>query len=213
MDKIKKSFEECHSPAWAQWISDVFSPFMMPTFSMVVAMWCTNMRSLPGDSRVLATVAVALMTGLLPFAAIILLIKTGRVHTRSIVDRRERVLPMSIAATCYLGAAWFVYSAGAPRWLCMFFISSVIATGIAMAVTTRWKISAHTTAAGGFAGMTAWCVANGLADVNAMIVLSIVVIIAGALATARLMLERHTFAQVVAGLALGFACSFGIMFI
>lgn len=211
MDQLQESYTERHSPAWAQWISDVFSPLMMPTFAMVVAMWCTNMRSLPGQSRVIATLLVAVITGLVPFLSIIILIKTGKVHTRSIADRRERILPMSIGCVCYIGALLMLRSLGAPVWLCMFFVAAAVSSVIAMLITLQWKISAHTTGVGGFWGMTAWCVANGMADVNAMIVLSIVTVIAGAVATSRLMLQRHTFAQVLAGLALGFGCCFLLM--
>lgn len=211
METVENPKAECHSPAWAQLLSDVFSPVMMPTFGMVVAMWCTNMRSLPDEGRIIATLLVAVLTAAVPFGAIIALIKTGRIHSRSIADRRERITPMCITSVCYLGAALFVRSLGAPAWLQLFFVGAAVSTLIAMAITYRWKISAHTIAVGGFVGMTAWCVANGLADVDAMIVLSVVIVIAGGVATSRLLLGRHTFGQVVAGLALGFACVFAMM--
>lgn len=201
-----------HSPAWAQWVSDVFSPVMMPTFGMVVAMWCTNMRSIPGSARVIATIIVAVVTALIPFATITFLVRTGRVSARSIPDRHHRLLPMSVASVCYAGAAILVDSLGSPRWLSLFFWGGALATVVAMLITLRWKISAHTTAVGCFVGMTAWLAANGLADIDAMTVLSVVIIIAGLVATSRLMLHRHNFAQVVAGVALGFACCFGLMY-
>lgn len=204
---------ERHSPAWAQWVSDVFSPLLIPVYGMVIALWCTDMRSLPENARVLATVIVGLICGLLPFLAIAFLIKIGKVHTRSIANPRERFLPMSIGATCYIAAGLFVSSAGAPSWLRMFFIAAAVATVIAMAITTRWKISAHTTAVGGLLGMTAWCVCHATADIEALTELSVVALIAGLVATSRLLLQRHTMGQVLAGLALGFACCFGLMYI
>ncbi|MDE6287341.1 MAG: phosphatase PAP2 family protein [Muribaculaceae bacterium] len=213
-DSIESSdLAERHSPTWAQWVSDVFSPLLIPVYGMVIALWCTDMRSLPEDGRVIATIIVGIISGFIPFVTIAFLIKTGKVHTRSIANPRERFLPMSIGAVCYLAAGTFVKSAGAPMWLVSFFVAAAIATGIAMAVTTRWKISAHATAVGGLAGMTAWCVCHGTADIEAVIELSIVILIAGLVATSRLLLQRHTMGQVLAGLALGFACCFSLMFI
>lgn len=204
---------ERHSPAWAQWVSDVFSPLLIPVYGMVIALWCTDMRTLPESGRMLATLIVGLICGFIPFMTIAFLIKIGKVHTRSIADPRERFLPMSIGAACYLAAGIFVKSAGAPMWLMMFFVAAAVATGIAMAITTRWKISAHATAVGGLAGMTAWCVCHGTTDIEALTELSVVILIAGLVATSRLLLQRHTMGQVLAGLALGFACCFGLMYI
>lgn len=204
---------ERHKPVWAQIVSDIFSPVMMPVFAMVVAMWCTDLCMTPLRARLTVTLLVALIASLAPFLAIVALIRAGRVHTRSIANPRERFLPMAVAAVCYLGAALFLRSAHAPSWLSMFFVGAAAATLVAMLITRRWKISAHTTAAGGFAGMTFWLTAGGLTGVGFMTVLSAAVIIAGLVATSRLMLRRHTFSQVTAGLALGFICVFGLMYI
>ncbi len=43
--------EIIHKPMWAQLVSDIFSPLVVPTFAMVVALWCTDMRTLPADNR------------------------------------------------------------------------------------------------------------------------------------------------------------------
>lgn len=199
--------------SWAQLVSDIFSPIMMPTYGMVVAMWCTKMNVIPTSNRVLATLLVWFLTGLIPFVTIAVLIKLGKVHTRSIENRAERFAPMTVAAVCYLATALFVRSMGAPSWIYMFFVGAAVAVGVAMAVTTRWKISAHATSAGGFVGLASWLVVNTLADVNAMLVLSVAIIIAGAVSSSRLMLSRHTPAQVAAGLALGFAATMGLMYL
>lgn len=200
-----------NKPMWAQLVSDIFSPLVVPTFAMVVALWCTGMRTLPSHHRLLATLVVALITGVIPFAIIVTLRRMGRVDNNAILDRRQRLLPMALAAVCYFGAWLQMHAFGAPEWLCRFFPGGMLAIIIAAAITSSWKISAHATAVGGFLGMTSWCVASGLADINAMAVLSVVMVITGLVCTARLMLCRHTLTQVLAGLALGFACVYGVL--
>ena len=59
--------------------------------------------------------------------------------------------------------------------------------------------------------MMFWFAVSGLADVNVMIMLSMGIVLAGVMCTARLLLQRHTLGQVIAGLLLGFACCFAAM--
>lgn len=196
---------------WARVLSDVFSPLLVPTYAMILAMWITPLRVLPESGRLIATGAVAALTALVPLAAILALIKMGSVSNMAITDRRQRMIPYSIAVVCYLCTAWTMHSYHAPRWLMMFFIAAAVATAAALVITTAWKISAHTTAMGGLTGMLAWFAISGLADAGAVIWLTGAIVISGAVGTARLALERHTLGQVCAGFLLGLACSLGMM--
>lgn len=202
-----------HRPLWAQIVSDVFSPLTIPTIAMALALWATPMRSVPDSHRLIATLLVGVITGIVPLAAIAAMISTGMISDRAVSRREQRVTPMIVGALCYFGAALFVSSLGAPAWLSMFFKGASAATVAALLITLRWKISAHTTAVGGLAGMMMWFAVSGLADINIMIMLSAGILLAGAVATARLLLRRHTPAQVLAGLALGFTFCFGAMYI
>lgn len=199
------------SPLWAQIISDIFSPIMIPTYGMVLSMWATPLRSIPESNRLIATLLVAVITGLVPLFVIAMLIKAGKISDRALSCRNQRTVPMSIAAACYIGASLFVGSLGAPVWLRMFFIGAATAAVIVILITLKWKISAHTTAMGGLTGMMLWFAVSGVADINIMIMFSIGIILAGAVATSRLLLQRHTLGQVLSGLALGIIISFASM--
>ena len=192
----------------AQVISDFFSPLLIPTYGMAMAMWLTSLRALPERSRFLATLLIAMITGLLPLLAIATMRRTGAVSDNSISDRRQRPLPMAIVMACYIGAGYFLACAHAPLWLQMFFYGASLAVLIALGITLYWKISAHTTAMGGLVGMLLWFAVGGIADVNAMVLLSLGIICAGAVATSRIALGRHTLWQVIAGFFLGICCTF-----
>ncbi len=212
-ESIETTEQLLRRPRWAQILSDVFSPLLIPTYATALAMWVTPLRSVPESNRLIVTALVGVITGLIPLMAIAALIKIGRVSDRSISRREQRSLPMTIGSVCYLGAALFLGSLGAPMWLRMFFVGTAVATGLALLITLKWKISAHTTAVGGFVGMMMRFAVTGLADVNVMIMLSVGIILSGGMATARLVLNRHTFAQVMAGLVLGFAVCYAAMLI
>lgn len=198
-------------PRWAQIVSDVFSPLLIPTYGMALAMWITPLRAVPESSRLMATLVVAVMTALIPFGAIMILMRLGKVSDAPITNLRERLLPYTIAIVCYCAAAWMVRAIGAPLWLTMFFCGAAFATAVSLIITTVWKISAHSTAVGGLVGMMLWFTVSGLADVHSMIWLSVVIVIAGLVGTSRLLLGRHTLWQVLAGLALGAASCFAAM--
>ena len=199
------------TPRWAQILSDVFSPLLVPTYGMSLAMWITPLRTGPVGTRLFATLMVAAITGLLPLLSISILKHFKLVDDNAISRRSQRPLPMSIAAACYIGAGFMLKSLGAPVWLCMFFGGAAVATLLALLITTRWKISAHTTALGGLTAMMLRMAVLGLADVNVMILLTTGLMLTGLIGTTRLLLGRHTLAQVVGGALLGGCCCYVAM--
>lgn len=209
----KDKTDNRRGPRWAQIVSDVFSPLLMPTYGMAMAMWITPLRAVPESNRLIATLIVAAVTALVPLGVIMLLLKLGKVSDFAISNLRERLVPYSVAVVCYCAAGWIMRLIGAPSWLTMFFVGAAFSTAAALVITLVWKISAHATAAGGLVGMMLWFTVSGLADVHAMIWLSAVIVLAGVISTSCMLLGRHTLSQVLAGLALGFAGCYGAMWI
>lgn len=200
-------------PRWAKIVSDFFSPLLVPTYAMAVAMWLTPLRVLPERSRLISTAIVAFLTAVLPALAIMALIRAGRVSDAAISDRRERFIPFSISALCFLFAAWILHRMGAPAWLSMFYVAAAAVAAVELVVSIAWKISAHAGAMGGLAGMFLWFTVSGVPDLGALASLSVAIICGGLVCSSRLALHRHTFLQVVAGFILGLGGAFGMMWI
>ena len=189
-------------------LSDLFSPLLAPTYCMAMAMWITPLQILPERTRLGSTIGDAIITAAIPLCLLLLLHRTGRITDMCISRRRERTIPMLIAITAYIGAALYLHSLHAPLWLCSFFYGASAATLVAMLINLLWKISAHSISIGGMTGMMLWLTATGLATVNAMIWLTAVILIGGIIGSARLVLERHTPAQVAVGWLWGCVCVF-----
>lgn len=200
-------------PQWAQILSDVFSPLLVPTYGMALAMWITPLRTVPEGRRLAVTLMIGIITGLVPLLAIGVLKHFKLIDDNAISRRSQRYLPMTVAVLCYVAAAIMLSRLNAPGWLCMFFIGAGVATLIDIYITFYWKISAHTTALGGLTGMMLWMAVNGLANVNVMILLTVGLMLTGLIATTRLLLGRHTLAQVVCGALLGGTCCFLLMYV
>ncbi|MDE6454106.1 MAG: hypothetical protein K2L27_07885 [Muribaculaceae bacterium] len=195
----------------AQIVSDVFSPLLVPTYCMAMAMWITPLQILPERTRLGATLGVAVITAVLPLCVLLVMHTTGHVTDMCLSRRHERTVPMLTAIAAYVGAAVYLHVLHAPYWLTSFFTGSAIAATVALIINFQWKISAHSIAVGGMAGMMLRLTEGGLATVNAMIWLTAVILLGGIVGSARLVLERHTAGQVCAGWLLGAACVFAAM--
>ena len=187
----------------AQVISDVFSPIVMPTYMIAVAMWLTPLILVRESVRFATMGLVAGLTAILPVAAIFTLIKLGKVGDVSISNPKERLLPYTISIICYLATILFLRSIHVPVWLSSFYIGAALAALLASVITLRWKISAHASGVGGFAAGLYWMAVHQLLLFGPLFWVAGGVLLCGLVGTSRLILGRHTPAQVFAGFALG----------
>ena len=187
-------------------LSALFSPLLVPTYGMLFASFLTILNYLPINLLWTAIGITFVITGLVPVSAIIALFSSGVISDPGLNDRKERFIPYGIVVLCYVGCGFFFYKANAPLWLPMFFAGASVATIINVVVNKWWKISAHAAAMGGLVALVFRVVSSHYALYNMNIWLSVVVISAGLVMTARIYLERHTLWQVIAGCMNGFFC-------
>lgn len=187
-------------------LSVLFSPLLVPTYGMILAAFLTILRYLPVNLLCTAVGITFVITCLIPVSIIMALFRSGMVSDPGLNERKERYLPYGAVVLCYLGCGFFFFKASAPLWLPMFFAGAALATVINVAVNYWWKISAHTAAMGGLVALLFRIVASHYALYNMNLWLSAVIILAGAVMTARVYLGRHTLWQVLAGCANGFIC-------
>lgn len=208
MEQTESSATTYSRRHWAQIVSDICSPLLVPTYGTAVAMWFTDLRAVPEVYRLIVTAIVAFITAGIPLATVLVLLRRGRVSDMPISNRAERIAPMWVASICYVGTSFILGYFGCPLWLRLFMCAAGIATVIALIITIFWKISAHTTGMGGLTALVLWTSLHNVADIGAMILLSVAILLCGLVATARLRLERHTVAQAIAGALLGFTVCF-----
>ena len=187
-------------------LSVLFSPLLVPTYGMILAAYLTKLRYLPVNLLCTAVGITFVITCLIPVSIIMALFRSGMVSDPGLNERKERYLPYGAVVLCYLGCGFFFFKASAPLWLPMFFAGAALATVINVAVNYWWKISAHAAAMGGLVALLFRIVASHYALYNMNLWLSAVIILAGAVMTARVYLGRHTLWQVLAGCANGFIC-------
>lgn len=187
----------------AQVFSDLFSPIVLPAYMMAVAMWLTPLVRLPESTRIISMVVVAVLTAIVPTAVIFTLIKMGKVKDVSLPSRPERLIPYGVSIVCYGLTVGFLYLVNAPAWLAAFFAGAALASLCAALITLKWKISAHSASVGGVTAAVTWMGWSGLLLHAPLWWISGIIMVCGAIGTSRLILDRHTPAQVFAGYALG----------
>ncbi len=187
-------------------LSAVFSPLLVPTYGMILVSYLTIMAIVPRGFLWLAIGVVFLITCIIPVTGILALYKTGVIKDAALNERTERTAPYILTVLCYLGAGLFLYRAGLPLWIDMFFAGGALAAVVNIIVNRWWKISAHGAAMGGLVALMFRMMTSGYAIFNLEIWVSAAIIATGLVMTARVYLGRHTLMQVLAGCANGFIC-------
>jgi membrane-associated phospholipid phosphatase len=186
------------APPWrtalAQMVSQVGSP---PLLSIAGAGVCAAALDTP------AAWGWAALYSLLAFVAptlyVVWLLRRGEVEDLHLNDRRQRLRPLRVALATG-GAALVLLGWGeAPALLALLAALNLVQGALFLAITCKWKISAHCTAAAGLAALGLGLWGGGALP----LVLGIPLV-----AWARLHLERHTPGQVVAGIGLGAGLGF-----
>ncbi len=134
------------------------------------------------------------------------------IHSMLMDNRSQRLIPF-LSTTLFYGLTTWMFS----RNLSVLHVSVVMMAAITLAIgmvtliTLFWKISAHATGMGGVIG---FMLALNYCYAEEMLFYPIVgtVVLAGALLSARLRLNAHTPAQVLAGLLLGFTICFAAVY-
>lgn len=178
-------------------------PFLLPLYLMLVLLTLTAFsRYSPGAKFYLLWVVV-LYTIVIPLLSLGVLRKLGRISDYRIDDRRERLLPLLIGAICYVLCAITLAKLPSAAFLRKFMIAAACCETMCLLVSTRWKISLHLT---GMGAAVAMLVVMNIVGVGDMLVpLTAVILLSGALASARLYLGCHNPLQVAAGFFGGFA--------
>lgn len=188
-------------------LSALTTPLLGPTYGVGVALLVTQLAWLPERTRWLVLAVTFALTCFLPLAAIMLMHRMGRITDPGLNLRTERTVPYLMAAGGYASAALFFFRFGAPAWMSWFIVGGGLAIAVNLVINRWWKISAHAAGMGGLVGL-AFRLAADYSVVSMNLWLTLLVIGAGAVMTARVALGRHTLGQVAAGFFNGFVSVF-----
>ena len=190
----------------ANFLSNVLSPLLMPTYGVFLVLWVSVLCLLPYGTRVAVLLICMGITCILPLIFLSVLRHFKLVKNLHVDIREQRLIPYLFTVLCYAVAAYYLYYCHSPQWFVMFMVGSAITVLLMALINLKWKISAHMAGIGGIVALVYQLHVQGLSAFDLLWLLCFTVIVAGALGSARLALRRHTLWQVLAGVVVGFLC-------
>lgn len=189
----------------ANTLSWVLHPFLLPVYLMALLLTMTTFALYSANVKFYFMWVVALYAIIIPFLTLGILRSLGRISDFRVDDRRERLLPLLIGTVCYVLCALTFAKIPSAIFLRKFMVAAACCEAMCFVVSLRWKISLHLTGMGAIVALLV--VMNVVGVGNMLIPLSVAILCAGALASARLYLGCHNPRQIAAGFFGGFCVS------
>lgn len=178
--------------SWARLVSNLLSP---PVIWAVMA-FPIAFRDAKSDQQALTWALVyGFLVCLLPLLFVAWMVKRGTITDLHMEIREQRIRPFVVSIICTTIAWWTLRLMGAPSVVPQFALFSLAQIAVMAAITLVWQISMHAMSI--TSAVVAALTFFGL--LPALILLPLVILVGAA----RLKLQRHTVAQVLAGVAVG----------
>lgn len=202
---------------WARFISVLFHPLFMPTYFFSMLAWAvpTSLEPITPDLHPKFLLFIFIVTCLLPFLNVGIFKALGTIRTLAMVDRRERLLPFVFISGIYVGITFLFYhqvrmtlNDNFLRFMMIIDLLVIVAT----VATFFYKISVHAVCVWGLIGIIVPL--NKITEVNTIFYPTLaLIVLAGFIMSARLVVGAHTSREVMWGSVLGLATGLSGMLI
>ncbi|MBX0333810.1 hypothetical protein K3G39_11235 [Pontibacter sp. HSC-14F20] len=189
----------------ARFLSVAFHPLLMPTYLFVIILYFLPVSSisLPLQSRWIVLSMIFFTTFVVPGLGAFAMFKTGFIDSYEIDRREQRSKPLLFTALCYGVTTYLFYTESVFDQL-FYFVMGVVTASVFVAwvVSFFWKISAHGIGLGGALGVL--LLVNKLMPESGLLIpIVLMILVSGAVLSARLALHAHTPAQAYTGFLIG----------
>lgn len=190
----------------ALFFSGVFNPFIIPSLTAFIIL-----NYLPGFElysfrvKYILMLIVAASTCIIPLIFLLIVSLSPNIN-RDMMHHRDRILPYIFSAFSIFMGAQLIRKLPLPHIFSLFLLGSCLVLILLFAITIKWKISGHAAGVGGLVGtMLAITFKYGI-DLTWPIIGAI--LISGAVGSSRILLHKHTPAQVYAGFGASVLCMY-----
>lgn len=181
--------------------SVVFHPLLIPTLGFALLFNSSFYFSiLPWSVMKFIMLTVFLSTCILPAISILILSLSPRFDIK-MEKNTDRIVPLILSSVFYYVGYMILQRLPVYPIYKLFLITSILVQMALLFITIRWKISAHAAAIGGLLG--GFLTLAFRLQENPVLILSAIILAAGLVSSARLILGKHTVPQVIAGFFLG----------
>ena len=190
----------------ARVISTIFTPLYLSMLGMIVLFVFSYFSLFALSFKVSVILMVYLFTILLPSFLIRSYRKYNGWTPFQFGQRERRMVPYVISISCYLLCLYVMSVFRIPHFMSGILITALMIQLSCSFINIWWKISTHSA---GIGGVTGALIAFSLRfNFNPVWWLCLVILVAGAVGSSRMILRQHTLSQVVGGFLLGTLCGF-----
>lgn len=189
-------------------ISYIFHPVFMPA-AMTVLLYKLTPHSFAGvnvldfsKQPLPLIVSIIISTAFFPLLSVLLMKGLGFVESIQLENPKDRIIPLIATMTFYFWIYNVMSNTNAPFLFQVLLLGSFWGVIAIFMINIFFKISMHTAAAGSAVGLM--LVLMFLSPVNMILPFFAVLIVAGIIGTARLVLSAHQPAQIWLGYIVGF---------
>lgn len=188
-------------------LSIVFHPMLMPTLGLFLLFSVgMHLSYMPFEIKRLIYLIVFISSCLLPVSVLPLFLQIKVIKSFKMETARERIYPTLVTGGFYFLGYFLLHRLNVSPLIENFMLSIMVAVLLAAGISFFWKISLHTIAVGGLTAiLAAMMVKYG---VDLILLVSLLLLISGLTAMARLFLNAHSPSQVYVGYAAGFLIVF-----
>ena len=191
-------------------ISSIFHPAFVPLLGFLLLYTFSGYAMyLPQNIFWFSILVVVQFTILIPIGFIFYLYWRKRISSIELSIREERPLPLIISLVSYSVSFLIFRYLNFPHIIVSFFGALVAGAALAMLVSLSYKISLHLIAWGTLFGAIMAFALTFSKDLH--FIISIIILIAGLVASARLLLNEHNIRQITYGWLSSSLLSFLIM--
>ena len=185
----------------ARTTSILFHPLLIPTLGFLLLLNSGfYFTVIPWSLKRFILLVVFFSTCVMPALSIAILSFSPRFDIK-MEKGTDRVLPLILSSISYYMGYMILQRVPLFPIYQLFLMASILVQIALLIISLQWKISAHAAAIGGLVG-SFFALSFRLQE-NPILILATLILIAGIVGTARLILEKHTSAQVYAGFLLG----------
>jgi len=189
----------------SQFISIIFHPLLIPSYTLLIIFNSGTFYSfIPFHTQRVFYVLIALTTFVIPISIMPFLLNLKIVSGFMLQERKDRIIPLLITSISYFFTLYLLSRLPfhVPEFINNYIFASALLIFITLIISMKWKISAHAIGIGGLLGSI--IIFSVAYYANLVYLISLIAIISGLIAYARLYLQEHKPFQIYSGFILGF---------
>ncbi len=189
-------------PILAQMISIILHPMFMGVYTVSLLFLYTDFNLIFAGQFIRFITPILFLSCVVPASSMYFLKRSGLIKNYNLNSKDKGFTPYLITFLSYTLLIYYFQSAHLYTWFIAILATPLLLITITAIIKRFWKISIHMIGIGALIGCTL-SVCYNIKGVNPFVLFIILFILAGCLGVSRLILKRHTPAQVYVGFLVG----------